>query len=207
MGEFETKSSVWAASRPAAEPGVMLRWPRSLAQARADTLCPGVIILPEAVTDDEPQRQLIWRHGLALFNVLQVLPGFLLVTGEGMRQQDYDALQPKWLSRQEPANDDLSQAWNRVLDQALESLHAGIAQLARAALPPPDEVGYEQTFNGKSVEAEAELAWTAVRVVVLVEHQFDYQPAWEHQGWRVVLATGDWTPTLTALLQVAAEPR
>lgn len=207
MGEFETKSSAWAASRPAAEPGVMLRWPRSLAQARADTLCPGVIILPETVTDDEPQRQLIWRHGLALFNVLQVLPGFLLVTGEGMRQQDYDALQPKWLSRQEPANDDLSQAWNRVLDQALESLHAGIAQLARAALPPPDEVGYEQTFNGKSVEAEAELAWTAVRVVVLVEHQFDYQPAWEHQGWRVVLATGDWTPTLTALLQVAAEPR
>ncbi len=210
MGEFDPKTSVWAASRDAAAPRVMLRWPQSLAQARVDALCPGVILLPGAETDEDDQRQLVWRHGLALFNVLQVLPGLLLATDQGVLEQDYDVLQPKRLGStkgEQPAANELNQAWDRVLDQALESLHAGISALASAALPAPDEVGYELAFDGKTVEAEAELAWTGARVAVLAEHQFDYQFEWERHGWHVVLASGDWTETLTALLQVNDEPR
>jgi DEAD/DEAH box helicase domain-containing protein len=209
MGDFDDKSSVWAASRDAAEPRVMLRWPQALASTSANSLCPGVILLPGTEATEEDQRQLVWRHGLALFNILQSLPGLLLATEQGLLEQDYDALQPKCLARSkgEQPLDDSSQKWNTVLEQALDTLHAGISQLAQASMPPPEEVGYELASDGRSVDAEAELAWIDRRVVVLAEHQFDYQPTWEGQGWRVVLATGDWTQKLMTLLQVAEEPR
>jgi DEAD/DEAH box helicase domain-containing protein len=210
MQDFDRKSSVWAASRDAAEPGVMLRWPQALASANGDSLCPGVILLPGTEATDEDQRHLIWRHGLALFNVLQSLPGLLLVTEQGVLEQDYDALQPKCLVKSKgepPSFDDFNQKWNQVLEQALDTLHAGISQLAGASIAPPDEVGYELASDGRSVDAEAELAWIDRRLVVLAEHQFDYQQAWERQGWRVVLSTGDWTQTLMILLRVNEETR
>ena len=74
--------------------------------------------------------------------------------------------------------------------------------LADANLPPPDEVGYEWSAGGRDVTAEAELCWLEQRVVVLMEHQFDYEPVWSNEDWTVVLAHEGWPERLIELLKI-----
>ena len=90
--------------------------------------------------------------------------------------------------------------WKEVLDQALESLVAGLRLLSDAGMPPPDEVGYELAEDG-DVVAEAELAWTSRRLVLLMPHHVDSLAIWTSQGWTTLVAEAGWPQTLSSLLK------
>jgi hypothetical protein len=47
------------------------------------------------------------------------------------------------------------------------------------------------------VVAECELAWTTRKVVLLLDHHADTEPAWTERGWHVVKASAEWPSLLT----------
>jgi hypothetical protein len=50
------------------------------------------------------------------------------------------------------------------------------------------------------VSVEAELAWLAQKIVVLLESQAEFQGSWEAGGWHVVIAASAWEQTVASLL-------
>jgi hypothetical protein len=60
-----------------------------------------------------------------------------------------------------------------------------------AGFVPPDEVGFELEENG-DVVAEAELAWSQAKLVLLMKEHMSSSEVWQAYGWKVRLADGDW---------------
>ena len=85
----------------------------------------------------------------------------------------------------------------------MASLHQDLRQLQAEGFPPPDEVGFELPENG-DVIAEAELAWIAEQVVVLLPHQAEYQAVWSAKAWCVVKVGQDWLTALLAAMPIGA---
>jgi DEAD/DEAH box helicase domain-containing protein len=125
-------------------------------------ISPGFVIFDDAHLHDEPERHLVWRRWLWLFNIFQTLPGFLLATQEGLDAGDHSVFGfAKGASPASSAQGAVhAAAWAAVIEQAMSSLAEGLQVLMDAGLSPPDEVGYELEQAG-DVVAEAELAWVA----------------------------------------------
>lgn len=81
------------------------------------------------------------------------------------------------------------------MDQAMAFLREGLSELQAAGLPIPDEVGYELDEAGEVV-AECELAWTSLKVALLLEEQVDLAPPWIDRGWKAVIAQAGWPQSL-----------
>ena len=203
MQTFPEKSA-WASSRPEIEPKIFLRWAASLMNAsQLNDLVPGVVLLDRALTSDEKALHLAWRYWLRIFNLIQVLPGTVIATRENVSSHDLDFFEPEKLKKKDGTSiDGISSVWDQCIEKALSALHDGMKLLADANLPPPDEVGYEWSAGGRDVTAEAELCWLEQRVVVLMEHQFDYEPVWSNEDWTVVLAHEGWPERLIELLKI-----
>jgi hypothetical protein len=145
---------------------------------------------------------------LHLYNTFQTLTGVLLATTEGLQHHDYETITlavTAAAGTQSP--DATSQAWASVLDRVLPEVKAGMHKLMEADVPPPDEVGYEHANDSGDVDAEAEVAWCAVQVVVLTEAQAEYASIWQAQGWTTVLAQEAWEVTVHEKLKTAGAPR
>jgi hypothetical protein len=82
-----------------------------------------------------------------------------------------------------------------VIAQTIQTLAPGLQKLRDAGIPAPDEVGYELA-SGDDVIAEAELAWTHRKVVLLMEHHLESKPVWESHGWTTLVAKDTWTEAL-----------
>ena len=54
--------------------------------------------------------------------------------------------------------------------------------------------------------AEAELAWTARRLVVLMDRHLEFRAAWEARGWRTIAAEGPWASILKDCLIAGENP-
>lgn len=81
------------------------------------------------------------------------------------------------------------------MDQAMDSLTAGLTILRDHGIPVPDEIGYELE-EGNTVVAEAELAWVKRRLVLLMPHHEESMAAWQSRGWTTVNGEGDWAQHL-----------
>lgn len=192
-----------AASRQSAEPKVRMWWPQSLAKgAGAEVFAPGVLILDDTGAEAEAAQHLQWRNWLALFNTLQTMGGLLLVTQQGLIERDYEALAPNQalLPSQNAQGQAQAAAWVDLAARAVSAIRTVVMTLAKFDLPLP-EVGHELPDDLGDVLAEAELAWLDKKVVVLLEHQVEYAETWQAQGWRCVVAQGDWTEQVSALLK------
>ena len=77
----------------------------------------------------------------------------------------------------------------------------GLRLLAAAGVDTP-EVGYEYAEAGVVV-AEAELAWPAASVCVLLEGQAEFIETWANAGWRALQLqlSADWAERTLALLK------
>ena len=82
-----------------------------------------------------------------------------------------------------------------VISQAIGSLENGLRALMDAGFAPPDEVGYELEQAGEVV-AEAELVWIERKLALLMPAHTDSKTIWEAQGWKTVVAEGDWQQLL-----------
>lgn len=182
-------SSLPVLSRDGVQPQLAWRWSASLLKRRLDAgVVPGLLLLDEALADSEQALHLHWRHWLALFNTLQVLPGLMMMSASGLEAGDCDVLRPAVSAPPAVADDGaaLAAEWAAALDQALPAVHTGLRVLATAGLAPPVP-GHELADDRGRVQAEAELAWPQHRVAVLLPDQEDLAWAWREAGWRVVL--------------------
>ena len=182
-------------------------WPPSLADSqKIIEISPGFVVYEDTVTSDEQTRHEAWRLWLWLFNTFQTLPGMALATRSGLDARDYDDL--TFTEAVHPAGSAHASAhataWQDVIDHAMADLFPDLEALLAEGLPPPDEVGFELA-EADEVIAEAELAWTDRKLVVLMAHQAEYRPVWLSRDWRVVLVEQEWLPTLRAELEEGAE--
>jgi DEAD/DEAH box helicase domain-containing protein len=215
LSRFWEEIQSWAIDRP--RPGVpcgnindpCLRfrywWPRNLLDsAGSPPISPGFLIYRSSEGQNEPERHLAWRRWLWIFNIFQMLPGFLLATQDGMDAEDYSSMAASYKVRS-GLNDMgamVSAGWDAVIAQAMESLVAGLRSMMVQGLDPPDEVGFELD-NGGEVVAEAELAWLDRKVVLLMPEHCDRSNVWQSQGWHAVVAEGDWPEKLASAAQVS----
>jgi DEAD/DEAH box helicase domain-containing protein len=158
---------------------------------------PGFVIFNEANCQSDPERHLIWRRWLWLFNIFQTLPGVLLATQAGMEVSDYSAITIATGTR--PVSNAQGSvhaaAWERVIEQAMGYLADGLSVLLDAGTSPPDEVGYEFEQDG-DVVAEAELAWLQRKLVLLLPEHVMSAPVWQVNGWTIVVAENEWPQRL-----------
>lgn len=175
-------------------------WPKELAdQAAPIPSSPGFVIYNDAHAHDEPTRHLMWRWWLWIFNIFQTLPGVLLATQAGLEAGDHAVLTvvtrgiSSRIWSQGAAH---AAAWEEVIEQAMGALGDGLRFLMdTTGLPPPDEVGYELEEAGEVV-AESELAWVPRKLALLMPVHIDCQSVWEAQGWKTVVAEGEWEKRL-----------
>ncbi|WP_374691698.1 hypothetical protein [Accumulibacter sp.] len=177
-------------------------WPGELANLSvAIPVSPGFVIFDDSRLQDEPERHLVWRRWLWLFNIFQTLPGFLLATQAGLDAADHRVL--GFATSASPASSAQgaahAAAWAAVIEQAMSSLAEGLLVLMDAGLSPPDEVGYELEQAG-DVVAEAELAWVAQKRVLLMPAQADSAAVWQANGWQTWMADGQWPQQLADVL-------
>jgi DEAD/DEAH box helicase domain-containing protein len=174
-------------------------WPSELANAEATIPpSPGFVIFNEAHAKDEPERHLMWRRWLWLFNILQTLPGVLLATQNGLDAGDHSGLTISSGTRPGAGAPGAANtaAWEKVIGQAMDVLGEGLHALMDAGLPPPDEVGYElEQMDG--VAAEAELAWLQRKLVLLMPVHAEGTAVWRANGWKTVVAENDWPQRLS----------
>lgn len=192
-----------AGSRLDAHPWVRFYWPASFANGDLNaSLTPGLIILDDEQTTDDSQLNLRWRRWLALYNTLQVLPGMVLATRKGLKANDYEVCMPVSAAGPAPIEPGQAQAraWQAVIEQAMETIRSGLTGLADRGVVPPDEIGYEIADGDGQIIAEAELAWSAAKVALLLAAHAEYEPVWRELGWRTVIADGDWPTALASLL-------
>jgi DEAD/DEAH box helicase domain-containing protein len=167
-------------------------WPADVAKTDVPVpRSPGFVALDDLESDDEPGRHNAWQLWLWVFNILQHLPGVFLATRAGLEGGDYKTLSVSDLARSTVGVTAAVEqaAWNDVIGQAMGELSEGLLALAAYSVPPPDEVGYEFAEDG-DVVAEAELVWTARKVVLLMHA--DGEPPWSSRGWTTVIATSGW---------------
>lgn len=177
-------------------------WPRTLQDANgALHASPGFLILDRSAVTEEKEYHLAWRRWLRLFNLFQTLPGVYLATHDGLEAGDYQSIRST--IRPSVVNPGQAQAtnpaWDEVFALALADLHEDIRKLRDIGVPAPDEVGYELAVGGQ-VLAEAELAWTAKKVALLITLE-DAGPAFQKQGWTVVEATEGWPTKIANLIK------
>jgi hypothetical protein len=167
-------------------------WPADI--AKTDYLVPpspGFVVFDDRESGDEPGRHRAWQVWLWLFNVLQHLPGVFLATKTGLEGGDYKTLAVSTSARPAAGAAAAAEqaAWNDVIAQAMGELSEGLLALAACGAPPPDEVGYELAED-RDVVAEAELAWTGRKVVLLM--RADGEPPWSSRGWTAIIASAGW---------------
>ena len=197
-----------AGSKEGEVPTVRMWWPQAFAKSGTSTdLSPGMVLLDDNVELPEKERQLVWRQWLQLFNQLQVLSGVLLATRRGIYGDDYLILPSPvgGVSGAGSPADAQEHAWAPVLDDAMAITHAGLAVLQTAGAMTPDEIGFELQDEAGVVCAEAELAWSSVSVVLLLEHQAEYASQWQAAGWTVIEYHDDWAEQVQALLNNTKE--
>ncbi|PTR17227.1 DEAD/DEAH box helicase domain-containing protein [Nitrosospira sp. Nsp2] len=169
-------------------------WPLALAGGLIPAQrwsAPGVVLLDGSAAPNEEVLHRSWRRWLQLYNAMQVLPGMLLTTAEGLDAHDYDGLSV--MTTGEAAapvrpgdHAALQQAWLEALEQVLDELKPGLALLARAGAVIP-EVGWE-LVNGKGeVVADAEMAWPRAQLVILRPDQEDLISIWNTAGWTILM--------------------
>ena len=118
-----------------------------------------------------------WNGVLRLYNLLQFLPGARWSTTLGVKRDLYPEFAEFVSTTEVPG----SAEWAEAMSLADPELHPAMRALAAKGVSPP-EVGFELTNRLGQVIAEAELAWEAVQVVVLLADQD--QGAFADAGWR-----------------------
>ncbi|MBK1683926.1 DEAD/DEAH box helicase [Rhodoferax fermentans] len=172
-------------------PVIAASWPLACAQGKTEGLTsPGVLVLDDLLDQTEQLPHLYWRRWLALFNTLQTLPGLVMTTTSGIQAGDIERLIVSPAKPTAPAGSAdqaaLSQEWAELLDLTLETLKAGLHELAMMGAQPP-MIGHELADEHGAVIAEAEMAWPTKHVVLLTFEQADMTDVWVMAGWQALV--------------------
>lgn len=187
-------SHILSVNRAGSQPKIMCSWPMSCVKGEladlSSQLVPGVIALDDLSEQAEEARHLNWRRWLAMFNSLQVLPGFQLTTYAAIEAGDCSSLAPS-TQKDEIAAVSADQSvwakeWGEAIATTVQVLQVGMKALSQMGTLAP-LVGHELADTKGNVVADAELAWPDQLIVVLRDDQADMQGVWVGAGWRVLL--------------------
>lgn len=143
------------------------------------------VIIDPVNTDDELTRS-TWQKLLQILNIGQFLPKFFAGTRKGIENGDFAQLE--WCKK--PAALDSSE-WDRIAKLADEDVSDVLRQLSSSSAPIP-EVGYELVDRKGAGIGEAELAWEALKIALLLDHQIEEsRVSFEKYGWDVVTLDDD----------------
>ena len=154
--------------------------------------------------DDQASRQSdgyrrVWNGVLRLFTLLQFLPGAWWTTRVGVERGIY----PEFPTPSEspippqPASGLSAGDWQDAIELAAPEVHDLLRELSVRGAPVP-EVGFELVGTGGAILAEAELAWPAHEIAVLLADHVEQVAAFEQAGWRVFMTgAGDLAQVLT----------
>ena len=157
---------------------------------------PGAMAAIVHLHDDEtsresPRYRRTWNGVLRLFNLLQFLPGAWWTTRRGVRGGLYPEFAPATEGPAIPCPEAEVESgpppgedWKEAIGLAAPETHALLAKLSERGTPVP-EVGFELTGDRGAVIAEAELAWPAHGVAVLLPDQETPAAAFAAAGWQV----------------------
>ncbi|OZA96573.1 MAG: hypothetical protein B7X52_04930, partial [Thiotrichales bacterium 34-46-19] len=124
--------------------------------------------------------QLVWQKTLQLLNWLQFMPLFYAGTQTATQQGHYGQL--NW--SQNESSIVAPNEWDVIYQFADSFVHALLDRLSSYSIQPPT-VAFELTVNGRIV-AEAELAWEAEKVALLMDYQIEESAsALRELGWQV----------------------
>lgn len=159
----------------------------------------GAIWLQSQHAKDEVALRAAWRQWLAAFNRLQVLPNMFLVDDAGLQHGDYAAMGMP--PSRVPAAGAQDSSWESAIDSALAVVRPGLRQLQAVGTPIPSDIGFELEVDGVVV-AEAELAWSAYHIAVLLGPQVEQTDVWQNAGWSAVRAdTAEWEKAVSELIK------
>ncbi len=127
------------------------------------------------------QRQ--WNDTLRFYNLAQFLPGAWWTTVRGAAHGIYPECVD--FAEADSTGETPDPAWTEAVSLAVATLRPILLVLANDGLPPP-EVGFELQSADGEVVAEAELAWEAKRIAVLLGGTAS--SAFAEAGWRVFSA-------------------
>ena len=122
-----------------------------------------------------------WNGVLRLYNLLQFLPNTWWTTAQGVKRDVY----PEFAPLEPEPEASVSTEWGAAISLAAAELHLAMHALANQGISPP-EVGFELSDSNGQVIAEAELAWEARLVAVLLGEQD--RISFDEAGWRTALA-------------------
>ena len=156
---------------------------------------PNAIVAVAHLHDDEASRasrdyRRVWNGALRLFNLLQFLPGAWWATRVGVERGIYPEFAPASDGPVAPGSVQPAEGWKDAIGLAAPELHALLGDLSTRGAPVP-EVGFELSGNEGAVLAEAELAWPAQNVAVLLPDQEVHVAPFEQAGWQVVTSSAD----------------
>lgn len=132
----------------------------------------------------ESERQVRWQQMWQLLNL--TLPLRQLWFGNA-DMQSLPALQDCPIFNMQSSA--LSESWQNVIDVAAAEIHAWCFALASLSVSAP-EVAYALMNDKGVVLAEAELAWPAARVAVLLQDEPEVAELFTAQGWKIFTASG-----------------
>lgn len=127
-----------------------------------DSLVIATIFDPKVTDDETTQRA--WQKLLQIVNLGQFLPLFFAGTRQGIIDGNFAQLE--WGEKTQPVEES---EWDKIINLADEEVADLLVILAENAIPIP-EVGYELVNEKGAAIAEAELAWEAVKKVVLLDY-------------------------------------
>ena len=149
----------------------------------------------------------VWNGVLRLFALLQFLPGAWWTTRVGVERGLYPEFPPPAGSAPGPPpaaaggeTGPPSADWEATAALADPAARPLLAALSARGAPAP-EVGFELADDRGAVRAEAELAWPAAQVAVLLADRETDAAAFRAAGWQVFAAgTADALPAVAAAL-------
>jgi DEAD/DEAH box helicase domain-containing protein len=143
-----------------------------------------VLVQLDDISGDNPdQLKNSWNEALRLLNLYQFLPHVYAVTTTAINQGQQPLLADPPLPKQQPSSPVTvaDERWANLREAVLEDdLFPALDQMEQEQWPPP-EAGYELADDRGKVIAEAELAWPAARVAILLTD--DDQDACAQAGW------------------------
>ena len=155
--------------------------------------------LDDAMQSDDADYRREWNGVLRLYNLLQFLPNAWWTTTLGVKRDVYPEFAPVAL---EPEIS-IPPEWVEAISLAAAELHSAMRVLADEGISPP-EVGFELADGSEQVIAEAELAWEAKRVAVMLHDQD--RISFDEAGWHAVQADDPELPLHLRELLMGSEP-
>lgn len=135
-----------------------------------------------------------WNGFLSFMNMMQFAPNALFVTRKGVSNAIYMTLNVDAAACDTDSTPGLDAGldmggWDDIYDILDDVEKACATEMIKNKIPVPNELSFElQNGNNGAVIGEASMAWTDIKVALLLPEQESFSRVFEEEGWRVLFS-------------------